>query len=67
LLPEYRIVCRLKLAFSVDVHPAEGQVVPEEAILNNEQPIKLGVGTPRYTVSRREGQNFNPVYILVTL
>jgi hypothetical protein len=55
------------LAFSVDVHPAEGQVVPEEAILNKEKPIKLGVGTPRSTDSRREGQNFKPVYILVTL
>jgi len=67
LLPEYKIVCRLKLAFSVDVHPAKGQVLPEEAILNKEKPIKLGVGTPRSTVSRREGQNFKPVYILVTL
>ena len=60
-------MCRLKLAFSVDVHPAEGQVVPEEAILNNEKPIKLEIETPRSTVSRREGQNFKPVYILVTL
>jgi hypothetical protein len=67
LLPEYNIVCRLKLAFLVDVHPAEGQIVPKEAILNSEQPLKLGVGTPRYTVSRREGQSFKPVYILVTL
>jgi len=55
------------LAFLVDVHPAEGQVVPEEAILNNEKPIKLVVGTPRSTVSRREGQTFKPVYVLVTL
>jgi hypothetical protein len=55
------------LAFSVDVHPAEGQDVLEEAILNNEKPIKLGVETPRSTVSRREGQNFQPVCILVIL
>jgi len=66
LLPEYKIVCRLKLAFLVDVHPA-GQILPEEAILNNEKPIKLGVGTSRSTVSRREGQNFKPLYVLVTL
>jgi hypothetical protein len=66
LLPEYKIVCRLKLAFSVDVHLAEGQVLPEKAILNNEKPIKLGVGTPGSTVFRREGQNLKPVYILVT-
>jgi len=66
LLPDYKIVCRLKLAFLVDVHPA-GQLVPEEAILNNEKPIKLEAGTPRSTVSRREGQNFKPVYVLVTL
>jgi hypothetical protein len=50
----------LQTALAAAAHLAEGQFLVEEQTLNNSKSLIYRAGTWRPTISKTEGQNFEP-------